>query len=289
MAAWDGSRGQTLQDFGLVGMFTVPEATPCGTIVESDFNDGELGAFEFIDGTFGGVGAYEASEGTARLFTTAAVTALDEGLVLGVSDSEEHPELYADGTIELAFRSATSRPLVQLGARLDDIDASLGYVFSAASAPFNFLMVQRGNGDGTGATLAQFPYEVNANVDYRLRATFVGDLIELTLWEAGDMEPAPQISVIDAAPILDGGATGVYVGRSQGTGLVDISVSDFTITLPNECEDPGIVGDLNGDGVVDGADLGILLNNWGGDGVGDLNGDGVVDGADLGILLNNWG
>ncbi len=47
--------------------------------------------------------------------------------------------------------------------------------------------------------------------------------------------------------------------------------------------------DLNGDGVVDGADLGILLNNWGGDGVGDLNGDGVVDGADLGILLINWG
>ncbi len=48
-------------------------------------------------------------------------------------------------------------------------------------------------------------------------------------------------------------------------------------------------GDLNGDGIVDGADLGILLNNWGGDGPGDLNGDGIVDGADLGILLNNWG
>jgi len=50
-------------------------------------------------------------------------------------------------------------------------------------------------------------------------------------------------------------------------------------------------GDLNGDGVVDGADLGILLNSWGSC-VGcaaDLNGDGVVDGADLGILLNNWG
>jgi hypothetical protein len=48
-------------------------------------------------------------------------------------------------------------------------------------------------------------------------------------------------------------------------------------------------GDLNGDGVVNGADLGILLENWGGSGVGDLNNDGVVNGADLGILLENWG
>jgi len=48
--------------------------------------------------------------------------------------------------------------------------------------------------------------------------------------------------------------------------------------------------DLNGDGVVDGADLGILLNSWG-PCVGcpaDLDGNGVVDGADVGILLSEW-
>lgn len=48
------------------------------------------------------------------------------------------------------------------------------------------------------------------------------------------------------------------------------------------------IGDLNGDGVVDGADLGLLLGNWGGSGLGDLNGDGVVDGGDLGALLAAW-
>ena len=53
--------------------------------------------------------------------------------------------------------------------------------------------------------------------------------------------------------------------------------------------DPALVGDLNGDGVVDGGDLTILLGNWGSSGVGDLNGDGIVDGADLAILLGNWG
>ena len=46
--------------------------------------------------------------------------------------------------------------------------------------------------------------------------------------------------------------------------------------------------DLNCDGVVDGADLGILLAAWGGRGPADLNGDGVVDGADLGELLAAW-
>jgi len=49
--------------------------------------------------------------------------------------------------------------------------------------------------------------------------------------------------------------------------------------------------DLDGDGVVDGVDLGLLLANWGnldGSGVGDLDGNGTIDGADLGLLLAAW-
>lgn len=58
--------------------------------------------------------------------------------------------------------------------------------------------------------------------------------------------------------------------------------------------DPGIPGDLNGDGSVDGLDLLILLSAWGvcddpDDCPADLNDDGVVDGLDLLILLSNWG
>ncbi|MCB9837758.1 MAG: hypothetical protein H6813_00325 [Phycisphaeraceae bacterium] len=45
------------------------------------------------------------------------------------------------------------------------------------------------------------------------------------------------------------------------------------------------VGDLNGDLVVDTADLGILLSQFGMSGSADLNNDGAVDTADLGILL----
>lgn len=47
-------------------------------------------------------------------------------------------------------------------------------------------------------------------------------------------------------------------------------------------------GDLNGDGLVDAADIASLLANWG-TGTGDIDGDGVVDGADLGFLLGSWG
>ena len=51
----------------------------------------------------------------------------------------------------------------------------------------------------------------------------------------------------------------------------------------------GNPADLNGDGAVTGADLGLLLSNWGNAGQGDLNGDGSVNGADLGLLLSAWG
>jgi hypothetical protein len=47
--------------------------------------------------------------------------------------------------------------------------------------------------------------------------------------------------------------------------------------------------DLNGDGVVNTADLLMLLANWGGEGDGDINGDGTVDTTDLLILLAAWG
>ena len=52
----------------------------------------------------------------------------------------------------------------------------------------------------------------------------------------------------------------------------------------------GCTGDLDGNGTVDGADLGTLLAAFGGnDANADLNGDGTVDGADLGEMLAAWG
>jgi hypothetical protein len=53
-----------------------------------------------------------------------------------------------------------------------------------------------------------------------------------------------------------------------------------------------VIGDLNGDGKVDAADLSILLSNWGKTGAtaaqGDLDCDGVINATDLSILLAHW-
>lgn len=63
--------------------------------------------------------------------------------------------------------------------------------------------------------------------------------------------------------------------------------------VPDICQQPTCVdADLFRDFNVNGADLGILLSQWGAANpltVSDINSDGVVNGADLGLLLSFWG
>ena len=64
--------------------------------------------------------------------------------------------------------------------------------------------------------------------------------------------------------------------------------------IPDICEGPTCHDiDLNLNGIVDGADLGVLLAFWGPASPAfpraDINGDGLVNGADLGIVLAFWG
>ena len=55
------------------------------------------------------------------------------------------------------------------------------------------------------------------------------------------------------------------------------------------CDVDVVVGDLNGDLRVDGADLAALLAIWGEiDSQFDLDGDGIISGGDLSVLLSNW-
>jgi len=54
-------------------------------------------------------------------------------------------------------------------------------------------------------------------------------------------------------------------------------------------DSPGMPGDLDGNGVVDGIDLGLMLAAWGTDDpAANLDGLGVVGGPDLGLLLAGW-
>ena len=84
-----------------------------------------------------------------------------------------------------------------------------------------------------------------------------------------------------------GGDTANLVLNGTLSGASGSSAVDLTIVADGAAAGP--VGDLNGDGVVNGADLGILLNAWGQSGVpADLDGNGLVDGGDLALLLTNW-
>ena len=112
-------------------------------------------------------------------------------------------------------------------------------------------------------------------------------------------------SFIDAT---NGGATGTFAGFPLTQDLVlgqtyYIVAGSFsatanvtgTLKIDGPPQAGSCVGDLNDDGVVNGADLGLLLGAWGAcpggtpGCLGDLNVDGVVNGADLGLLLGAWG
>jgi hypothetical protein len=81
-------------------------------------------------------------------------------------------------------------------------------------------------------------------------------------------------------------------------GIRPFDAGHYTVSFTNSCGTSTsnaaavtvdtCVGDLNGDRVVNGSDLGLLIGAWG-TGQYDRDGDGVVTGQDLGLLLGSWG
>lgn len=77
----------------------------------------------------------------------------------------------------------------------------------------------------------------------------------------------------------------------SGISRIEVSVSDAIEVdhIQYGRSDLRSESDLDGNGIVDGGDLGLLLSNWGTPCLGELTGDFVTDGADLGVMLANWG
>ena len=102
-------------------------------------------------------------------------------------------------------------------------------------------------------------------------------LKQFDLDEVAGFEPNDQFRIRFSASDLGAGS------------VVEAGVDGVTLSQI-DCDDPGVFGDLDGDGIVAFSDLLVLLAGWG-DCVGcpaDLDGNGVVDFSDLLALLAAW-
>ncbi|MFO0875034.1 MAG: LamG-like jellyroll fold domain-containing protein [Phycisphaerales bacterium] len=165
-----------------------------------------------------------------------------------------------------------------------------------ASNPGQFMRAYH-NGHLIGQTTTANAFSP-ANIPLRIADSFDGRVDELRIWSVARTPQQICDTWYRTVPVDSPGLLAYYRmdSSNETSSLIDLAgpggVHDATLTgapafisaVP--CV---VLGDLNADGLVNGADLGLLLGDWGtGDPLADLNCDGVVDGADLGLMLGVW-
>jgi len=193
-------------------------------------------------------------------------------LVGGSADSNEY----------LAYNGVI---IVREGETLDGVDLPPGSAIRWAAINDGEQIVHVWEGAGSPpANGAMFVTLIEEGQPQSRALLRIGDLLDLD----GDAQGDATLVDFNAGATIGPGFglsdepwTFLSVKFAAG-GLVREGI--IRVSLPGE-DSPA---DLNGDGVVNGADLAILLGAWGGRGIADINGDGIVNGADLSILLGAW-
>ena len=143
------------------------------------------------------------------------------------------------------------------------------------------VRINGADGSLINASFAQF--SGRTSIEFAKGGGFGTDLLALetgtgTLYSVSATGVKTQIGtgITSAEDLAVGPCGAVYVSRRIAGEVLRISKPPSP--------------DIDGNGVVDGADLGLLLGAWGStECTADLNQDGIVDGADLGLLLGDWG
>jgi fibronectin-binding autotransporter adhesin len=239
--------------------------------------------------------------------------AFDGGLVI-------QPGLFVQSGI---FQVAAGRTATRNGGPIDQAAGSTsidGTLTITGGSPFNLGGgVLSGNGSVNAATVSNNTGTIapgtgpgqltlSGSVTFGGGATFEAQV-------AGPVGSGPNDLLASAGPATLAGTVRVILAGAYSP----LSTEEFTVltastrtgtfTSVESCQpveviytansvkvrfpaSTGIVGDLNGDGLVNGIDVGLELSFWGPciDECcpGDFTGDGQVDGADFGILLANW-
>lgn len=243
----------------------------------SNLDDGviEFGTFD-IDALAGGSSTF--SVGISFLFAT--FRTFDPFSLYPGGIEIPLPAQEGDLT-QTSIRSTTVQQLA-----VDSIDD--GYSF-AGTLQVDFVMEFD---PGTGSQVVEFPFVLPVSGEVSLDAE--GSMIRFasSLEVQGDtpveFPPFEAIPLeLPTFPIPSDDTAGILMGGAVTTITADIFASFEVVAFGGPVGSPA---DFNGDGQVNGADLGFLISAWGVcDGCPqDLNGDGAVNGADLGLFISEW-
>lgn len=220
-----------------------------------------------------------------------------------------HKNLLTEGGEFFAGAVAYEVGAGAVGLAEGDLNGDGAVDFVTANSIAGTISVLIGRGDGTlhaavdlpaggfptALAIGDFDNDTDEDLDIAVLVNDDKGEPRLTIFRNDSADGQTVLAIIENAQVLlglpvaltstdtdnDGPADLVFVGGGDdGDGFVSV-IEGNPIVCP---------GDLDGDGDVNGRDLGILLVNFGLTGVpGDLDADGVVGETDLGILLTNWG
>jgi len=124
---------------------------------------------------------------------------------------------------------------------------------------------------------------------------FFGDFLTGRVWSLGlsiDQDGEAMVTdVVEHSSELLGGPFQANISSFARDADGELYILGWSSGVIRKIINVNSPANINDDAAVDGADLGLLLGQWGATGCGeaDLNNDDIVDGADLGLLLGQWG
>lgn len=231
----------------------------------------------------------------------------------GTSPSLTMIRTHDSGAITLVSNSPLqSNPVAITGARLADLDgiaepqvvvateAGVVAIFNQdgdhlADIPVGDQILGLAAGDADGFDSTYDDLVISTSVDETAQVELYTNMAlgtAISLERTSTFEPSGLAGALVAGLLFD--SFGIRTGIAGISPTLDSTPVEIFVALYERTPlRPCTAADFNGDGEINGADLGIIIAAWGPCGSStcpaDITGDGTVDGSDLGLFLNYWG